>query len=115
METYVRAGFDLTFGSLGRGELMSCDPVSGQRYRTVANEWSGLSVVLGADFAYVGSSVYFPETRGPSVSKNTRTCSIGHSLARRERSSLVLWDDVAWRRVRRPRWWTSNWACTTQL
>lgn len=76
-ETYVRAGFDLTFGSLGRGELMSRDLVSGQRYRTVANDWSGLSAVLGADFAYVGSSVYFSETRGPSVSKTRERVRLG--------------------------------------
>ena len=67
LETLVWVGFDLTFGALGRGELMSRDPVSGQRYRTIAQDWKGYSAVLGADVTYVGSSEFFPENRGPSA------------------------------------------------
>ena len=77
VETYMRAGFDLTFGALGRGELLTRDTVSGQRYRTIANDWTGLSAVFGADIAYVGSSVYFPETRGPIVNKTRERVRLG--------------------------------------
>jgi len=71
VETYVRAGFDLTFGDLGRGELLVRDTVAGHRYQTIAQDWSGFSTVIGADIAAVGSSVFLPENRGPQA-KDTR-------------------------------------------
>lgn len=67
-ETLVRAGFDLTFGQLGKGELLVRDPVTGHRYRTIKNDaWSGASFVIGADMAHVGSSVFLPTNRGLST------------------------------------------------
>lgn len=63
-ETLLRAGFDLTFGQMGRGELLARDKVTGQRYRAVRNDWSGYSFVLGADVAYVSDSIYLPGARG---------------------------------------------------
>ena len=63
----MRLGFDLTFGASGRGELLARDPVSGQRYRTIAQSWTGFSAVLGGDVTYVGSSIFLPENRGPAA------------------------------------------------
>lgn len=59
-ETLVRAGFDLTFGDLGRGELLVRDSVSGQRYRTITGDWTGYSLVFGADIAHVTDSIFLP-------------------------------------------------------
>ena len=67
-ETLLRAGFDLSFGQVGKGELLVRDPVTGQRYRTIKNDgWSGVSFVVGADMAYVESSIFLPTDRGFST------------------------------------------------
>ncbi|MBY5933822.1 lipid A deacylase LpxR family protein [Tateyamaria omphalii] len=64
VETMVRAGVDFTYGSLGHGDLLIRDSVSGQRYRAVEGEWSGYSFVLGADIARVSDSKLLPSDRG---------------------------------------------------
>lgn len=71
-ETLVRAGADLTFGSVGQGELMVRDPVTGQRYRAVSNPLAGFSYVMGGDLSYVNDSVYLPASSGVDM-KNTRS------------------------------------------
>lgn len=63
-ETLVRAGFDLTFGQFGKGELLVRDPISGQHYQTIHNNQPGWSFLLGADLAYVDSSIYLPASSG---------------------------------------------------
>ena len=64
-ETMVRAGFDLTFGSVGAGELLVRESVTGHRYRVVQDaEASGFSFLLGADMAHVARSIYLPENDG---------------------------------------------------
>lgn len=61
-ETMVRAGFDLTFGSVGRDELLVRESVTGHRYRVVKNEdVTGFSLLVGADIAHVASSEYLPD------------------------------------------------------
>ncbi|WP_375689454.1 lipid A-modifier LpxR family protein [Pseudooceanicola sp. LIPI14-2-Ac024] len=60
IETYARAGFDLTLGPVGRGGLMVRDPVTGQRYRAVPAPALGYTLVLGADHAWVHDSTYLP-------------------------------------------------------
>ena len=50
---------------MGQGELLVRDPVAGQRYRVITRDWTGYSFTLGADLAYVDSSVFLPENRGP--------------------------------------------------
>ncbi len=60
-ETLLRAGFDVTIGELGRGELLVRDSVTGHRYRTVQADWSGFSFVFGADLAAVSDSEFLPE------------------------------------------------------
>ncbi len=64
-ETMVRAGIDLTFGSIGIGELQVREAVTGQRYRVVRNDdVRGFTFVLGADIAHVDDSIFLPSDRG---------------------------------------------------
>lgn len=63
-ETLVRIGADLTFGSVGRGELQARESITGQRYRVIYRSDPGYSLTIGGDFAYVSDSVYLPENRG---------------------------------------------------
>lgn len=70
-ETLVRAGFDITIGELGRGELLVRDSVTGQRYRTVTQDWSGFSFTFGADVAAVSDSEFLPED-GPVAASDSR-------------------------------------------
>lgn len=70
-ETLVRAGFDLTFGQLGQGELLVRDSVTGHRYRAVEADWTGFSFVLGADLAAVSDATFLPDG-GPVVASDSR-------------------------------------------
>lgn len=68
VETMVRVGADLTIGTVGRGELLIRDAVTGQRYRSISAPLTGFSYVVGGDMAYVDSSAYLPEDRGYELS-----------------------------------------------
>jgi hypothetical protein len=67
VETLARVGVDLTIGTLGEGGLRLRDQVSGQRVAALngGEALGGWSFLLGADTAYVASSVYLPDNRGP--------------------------------------------------
>lgn len=67
IETLVRAGIDLTIGDVGRGGLLTRDPITGQRYRTVAGDFTGFAFVMGGDIASVADSVYLPASSGVEV------------------------------------------------
>lgn len=77
VETLVRAGFDLTFGELGRDELLVRDSVTGQRYRAITGDWTGYSFVLGADIAHVADSEFLPDDRGIDVSSSRERLRAG--------------------------------------
>ncbi|SFS97262.1 hypothetical protein SAMN04488040_2547 [Sulfitobacter marinus] len=65
VETMMRAGFDVTFGSAAKNAFMVRDSTSGHRYEVIQNaEAKGYTVVAGADFAYVSESTFLPENRG---------------------------------------------------
>lgn len=64
VETLVRAGADLTIGSLTQGELLVREPVTGQRYRTVRDAAAGTALILGADIAHVEDSEFLPARGG---------------------------------------------------
>ncbi|RKF13878.1 DUF2219 family protein [Roseovarius spongiae] len=64
IETLARVGADLTFGPVGRGELLLRDPVSGHRYRAITNHETGFAWVVGGDIAHVESSALLPASRG---------------------------------------------------
>lgn len=67
-ESLLRVGADLTFGAVGRGELLVRDPVTGQRYRVITQPERGFSFTLGGDIAYVADSIYLPSSRGYALS-----------------------------------------------
>lgn len=73
LETFVRAGFDLSFGSYGTGALMLREQVSGQRYRGVEGSVSpGFTFSLGGDVAHVFDSALLPDG-GAAMLNDTRT------------------------------------------
>ncbi|MCX7567258.1 DUF2219 family protein [Sulfitobacter sp. F26169L] len=71
VETMVRAGIDLTFGTVGTGELLVRESVTGHRYRVIRNDAnSGFSFLLGVDMAHVTDSTYLPEDRGYELTQS---------------------------------------------
>lgn len=54
----------MTIGEAGRGELMVRDGVTGQRYRTIAADFSGFAFLIGGDIASVSGSEYLPASSG---------------------------------------------------
>ncbi len=63
-ETLARVGADISFGTIGRGELLSRESITGQRYRVIYDSAPSFSFVVGGDVAYVSDSVYLPQDRG---------------------------------------------------
>lgn len=62
LETYVRAGADLTFGGFGEGSLLIREYMTGQRYRAIKGDLiTGTSFTLGADVAHVFDSALLPD------------------------------------------------------
>ncbi|MEM9583463.1 MAG: lipid A-modifier LpxR family protein [Pseudomonadota bacterium] len=56
-ETMLRVGADMTIGGFATGALMVREPSSGHRYQAVQrNRAKGISLLLGADLAYVADS-----------------------------------------------------------
>lgn len=77
-ETLVRAGVDLTFGSVGLGELLVRESVTGHRYRVVQDpDASGYSFLLGADIAQVADSIYLPDSRGLDLTNSRERVRAG--------------------------------------
>ncbi|MCO6383398.1 MAG: DUF2219 family protein [Vannielia sp.] len=73
VESYARAGADLTFGSYGRGAMMARDITTGHRYQVIrSDEDRGFSFLVGGDIAKVYSSEYLPEEDGYMLT-DTRT------------------------------------------
>jgi len=69
VETLARVGVDFTIGTLGQDGFRLRDQVSGQRVAAINgdNTVGGWSFLFGADTAYVASSVYLPDNRGPDL------------------------------------------------
>ena len=82
-ETLARAGVDVTIGTLGQDGLRLRDQVSGQRVAAVNGfqNAGGWSFLLGADTAYVASSVYLPDNRGVPTSRSCVTGSARASIS----------------------------------
>lgn len=64
VETYLRVGGDLQFGSLGESDLWLRDKVTGHRYNVARDSTPGYAFVLGGDIAYVADSHLLPSDRG---------------------------------------------------
>ncbi len=73
IETYVRAGGDITIGSFGKGGLMLRDDTTGQRYRAIEGDTvPAMSFTLGGDVAHVFNSDLLP-SGGAAVASDSRT------------------------------------------
>jgi hypothetical protein len=82
-ETLIRSGVDLYLGGIINNNLLSRDQVTGQRYTTVKGAADpGLGFVLGGDIAQMGTSIYFPDDRGPDMTESRARLRAG-----------VLWQD----------------------
>lgn len=77
VENMVRVGADLTLGTVGQGELLVRDGTTGQRYRTIDNDLSGFSFVLGGDIARVTKSTYLPEDDGFDLTETRNRARAG--------------------------------------
>ncbi|MEP5153104.1 lipid A-modifier LpxR family protein [Planktotalea sp.] len=64
VETLIRAGVDFEIGQLTQSDLMVRDGITGQRYRTIVTEETGVAFVLGFDTALVSESAYLPSNLG---------------------------------------------------
>ncbi|MFN4170581.1 MAG: lipid A-modifier LpxR family protein [Pseudorhodobacter sp.] len=73
VESYLRVGGDLTFGSFGEGALLLRDQVTGQRFTGIrGTDGAGTSFVLGGDVARVQDSAYLP-SGGAAALEGTRS------------------------------------------
>jgi len=67
VEDIARGGVDLLFGAIGHDDLLIRDQVTGQLYRGIDSEVSGFGFAVGADYAAVGNSLFFPASFGTVV------------------------------------------------
>jgi len=72
VEDIARIGFDVLIGAAIQNDLWLRDSPTGQLYSGVQSGGAGSGFVLGADFAFVGDSAYFPASFGTQA-KDTRT------------------------------------------
>lgn len=76
-EDVFRIGADLHVGSVGQGELLVRDPVTGHRYRVIKHNEPGFSFVVGGDWSYVSDSVYLPNDRAAQLRHDQYRLRIG--------------------------------------
>ena len=60
-EEILRAGIDAILGGIGHHDLWLRDPATGQPYRGIEAETTGLSLVAGLDAALLGDSVFLAD------------------------------------------------------
>jgi Outer membrane protein LpxR len=93
-EDLVRAGIDLTWGALGRDDLLLRANATGHRTPAIrGGQGEGWSFVLGADVAYVDDSIYLPASLGYVVT-NPRTrlrAGVYHSAQRFDAFYGLTW------------------------
>lgn len=72
VEEIFRVGADVLIGRVGQNDFLLRDVTTGQLYRGVESNDSGVNFVLGADYAMVGDSAYLPADMGYAPTE-TRT------------------------------------------
>ena len=72
VEDIFRVGADVLVGRIGQNDFLLRDVITGQLYRGVESNDSGVNFVIGADYALVGDSAYLPTDMGYSPTE-TRT------------------------------------------
>jgi hypothetical protein len=77
IETFLRAGADVTFGQFGSGALLLRDTTTGQRYAGIRGEpATGFSFSFGGDIARVHDSVLLP-SGGPAPTDTRDRLRVG--------------------------------------
>ncbi|NNJ67877.1 MAG: DUF2219 family protein [Boseongicola sp.] len=76
-EDFLRAGFDVTFGALGRGDQMVRAVTTGHRVPVGLGAGEGFSLVVGADVARVVDSIYLPESLGYELTPVRKRVRVG--------------------------------------
>ena len=92
-ESLARVGADLVLGSLGQGGLQARDPVTGHRYDMVSGAASGLSLIVGADTAYVADSAYLASGGVPALSERRDRVRAGLAFAQ---GDLSMFYGMTW-------------------
>lgn len=64
VEDFVRVGADIVIGEIMQNDLWLRDSSSGQLYAGVESDEPGTGFAIGADYAVVGHSAYFPASFG---------------------------------------------------
>ena len=72
VEDSLRFGADLVIGRGLQNDLLVRDAVTGHLVRGSGTDDTGFGLVLGADYAAMGDSVYLPEDEGFVISDRTR-------------------------------------------
>lgn len=63
-EDLIRVGADFQFGDVAIDVAHGRDPVTGQRFKLADSHNRGVAFLLGADYAIIGDSIYFPDSFG---------------------------------------------------
>lgn len=78
LETFVRAGVDLSFGGYGDNALMLRDHTTGQRYRAATSRVTpGFTFSLGGDVAHVFDSELLPKGGAAVLEDNRKRLRAG--------------------------------------
>ena len=93
-EDMVRAGVDLSFGNLGRDDLLVRALATGHRVPAVrGSDANGTTFILGFDTAWVADSVYLPENLGYELTSARSRVRAGFH---HERAKFDVFYGLAW-------------------
>ena len=70
VEDFVRVGADILIGDVLRNDLWLRDSTSGQLYSGVEQGTAGTGFIIGADYATIGDSAYFPVSFGTQAEED---------------------------------------------
>lgn len=71
VEDFVRIGADVMIGEVLQGDLWLRDSTTGQLYSGIESARAGTGFIIGADYAAIGDSAYFPAGFG-TVAEDSR-------------------------------------------
>ena len=76
-EDILRVGADVQFGLPGADLIRGRDVVTGHRYNLGESGYGGYSILVGADYAWVGESALFPASFGTTAEDSRYRARIG--------------------------------------
>ena len=87
-EDMIRIGGDIIVGQVGQDDLLLRDVTTGQLYRGTQSGGQGASLVVGADIAAFGDSVFVPHDSGAILSDSQTRARAGVHYQHREGASF---------------------------